>query len=55
MTLVSGHAVAQLAKELRYNPEGRGFDYPMLSVCSSTAIQTELIVAFPWQHFLYIF
>jgi hypothetical protein len=32
VTLVSRHAVAQLAKELRYKPEGRGFDYPMLSL-----------------------
>jgi hypothetical protein len=27
-----GHAVAQLVESLRYKPEGRGFDSPMLSL-----------------------
>jgi len=25
--VLSGHAVAQLVEELRYKPEGRGFDF----------------------------
>ena len=42
-----GHAVAQLVEALRYKPEGRGFDSPMVSL--KFFIDTILPVAlWPW-------
>jgi hypothetical protein len=31
MLFEKGHAVAQLIEALRYKPEGRGVDFPMMS------------------------
>ena len=32
VTRLLGHAVAQLVEALHYKPEGRGFDFPMVSL-----------------------